>query len=64
MVRVPVTVEPELEGHVLLSFQAPEPGAYVFIYTSGPDKGKVAKIISVEKSGTVSAEVPTRVQKD
>src|SRR3954470_10803360 len=64
VVRVPVTVAPELEGHVLLSFEAPQSGTYAFIYTSGPDKGKVAKIVDVEKPGKVETEVPTRAQAD
>ncbi|MFL6588694.1 MAG: hypothetical protein ACJ8M4_00830 [Chthoniobacterales bacterium] len=64
VVRVPLTVAPELEGHVLLSFEAPEPGAYAFIYMSGPDKGKLAKVVEVEKPGKVEAEVPVRAQKN
>ena len=63
VVRVPVTVAPELEGHVLLSFEAPEKGAYAFIYTSGPYKGKLAKVVEVEKPGKVEAEVPTQPKK-
>jgi hypothetical protein len=64
VVQIPFRSQPEVNGTVLLTFQAPESGTYVFIYTSGPDKGKVAKIISVEKPGPVTTEVRTRAQKD
>ena len=64
VVQIPFRSQPEVNGTVLLTFQAPESGTYVFIYTSGPDKGKVAKIIGVEKPGPVTTEVRTRAQKD
>jgi hypothetical protein len=62
-VQIPFRSQPEKNGTVVLTFQAPESGTYVFIYTNGPDKGKVAKIIDVE-AGPVTTEVKTRAQKD
>ncbi len=62
-VQIPFRSQPEVNGTVVLTFQAPESGTYVFIYTNGPDKGKVAKIINVE-AGPVTTEVRTRAQKD
>ena len=61
--EIPFRSQPEAHGAVVLTFQAPESGTYVFIYTNGPDKGKVAKIIKVAEAGPVTAEVPTRAQK-
>jgi hypothetical protein len=63
-VQIPFRSQPEVDGKVVLTFQAPESGTYVFIYTNGPDKGKAAKIIKVAEAGPVTAEVPTRAQKD
>jgi hypothetical protein len=62
-VQIPFRSLPEKDGVVVLTFQAPESGTYVFIYTNGPDKGKVAKIVEVE-AGPVTTEVKTRAQKD
>ncbi|MFZ1218088.1 MAG: hypothetical protein WAO00_02290 [Chthoniobacterales bacterium] len=64
VVQVPFRSLPEANGTVVLTFQAPESGTCVFIYTNGPDKGKVAKIISVSAAGPVTTEVKTRAQKD
>lgn len=63
VVEIPFRSLPEHNGMVVLTFNAPESGTYAFIFTSGPDKGKVAKIIDVE-AGPVTTEVPTRAQKD
>ena len=63
IVEIPFRSLPEHDGKVILTFNAPEAGTYVFIYTNGPDKGKVAKIIDVE-AGPVTTEVKTRAQKD
>jgi hypothetical protein len=62
-VQIPFRSQPEKDGKVVLTFQAPESGTYVFIYTNGPDKGKVAKIVEVE-AGPVTTEVKTRAQRD
>ena len=63
VVEIPFRSLPEKDGMVVLTFNAPESGYYAFIFTSGPDKGKVAKVIEVE-AGPVTLEVPTRAQKD
>ena len=61
-VQMPFRSMPEQDGKVVLTFNAPESGTYAFIFTSGPDKGKAAKIIDV-KEGPVTVEVPTHAQK-
>lgn len=63
IVEIPFRSRPEQDGKVILTFNAPEARTYVFIYTNGPDKGKVAKIVAVE-AGPVTTEVNTRAQKD
>src|SRR3954470_22325033 len=63
VVEIPFRSLPEKDGVVVLTFNAPESGYYAFIYTNGPDKGKVAKIVDVE-AGPVTTEVKTRAQKD
>lgn len=64
VVEIPFRSLPEANGVVVLTFNAPESGTYAFIYTNGPDKGKVAKIIDVAQAGPVTTEVKTRAQKD
>ena len=64
VVEIPFRSLPEANGTVVLTFNAPESGTYVFIYTNGPDKGKVAKIIDVAQAVPVTTEVKTRAQKD
>lgn len=63
VVQVPFRSLPEKDGVVVLTFNAPESGTYAFIYTNGPDKGKVAKVIDVE-AGPVTTEVKTRAQQE
>lgn len=63
VVEIPFRSLPEHNGIVVLTFNAPESGYYAFIYTNGPDKGKVAKTIDVD-AGPVTTEVRTRAQKD
>lgn len=63
-IQIPFRSLPEANGTVVLTFNAPESGTYVFVYTNGPDKGKVAKIIDVAQEGPVTTEVKTRAQKD
>src|SRR5881394_2135451 len=63
VVEIPFRSQPEKNGAVVLTFQAPESGTYAFIYTSGPDKGKLAKVIDVAQAGPVTTDVPTRAQK-
>lgn len=62
-VQIPFRSLPEKDGKVVLTFNAPESGTYAFIYTNGPDKGKVAKIVDVAHEGPVTAEVKMRAQK-
>lgn len=62
MVQVAFRSQPEKNGKVVLTFNAPESGYYAFVFTSGPDKGKVAKVITVQE-GPVTVEVPTRAKK-
>ena len=62
VVEIPFRSLPEANGVVVLTFQAPESGTYAFIYTNGPDKGKVAKIIDVAQAGPVTTEVKIRAQ--
>ena len=64
VVEIPFRTMPEKNGAVVLTFNAPEAGYYAFIYTNGPDKGKVAKVIDVAEAGPVTTEVNTRAQKD
>jgi hypothetical protein len=61
-IQIPFRSLPEKDGKVVLTFNAPESGTYAFIFTSGPDKGKPAKIIDVNE-GPVTVEVPTHAQK-
>ena len=62
-VQIPFRSQPEKDGIVVLTFNAPESGTYAFIYTNGPDKGKVAKVVDVQ-AGPVTTEVRTRAQED
>jgi hypothetical protein len=64
VVQIPFRSLPEKDGKVVLTFNAPEPGTYVFVYTNGPDKGKPAKVVEVNKPGPVTTEVKTRAQED
>ena len=60
LVNVQVTVKADTAGTAIVSFQAPEAGTYVLTYTSGPDRGKTAKAIKVEKPGPVTAKITNR----
>ena len=63
VVQVPFRSLPEKDGIVVLTFNAPESGTYVFVYTNGPDKGKAAKVVDARRPGPVTTEVKTRAQK-
>ena len=56
LVKVQVAVKAEANGSFVASFQAPEEGTYVLVYTSGPNKGKTATRINVSKAGPVTAK--------
>ena len=56
LVNVQVAVKAEANGSFVASFQAPEEGTYVLVYTSGPNKGKTATRINVSKPGPVTAK--------
>ena len=60
LVNVKVTVKADTAGTAIVSFQALEAGTYVLTYTSGPDRGKTAKAIKVEKPGPVTAKITNR----
>ena len=60
LVKVQVAVKAEADGTAVVSFQAPGPGTYFLIYTSGPARSKVATIVKVEKAGPVTTKVKSR----
>jgi hypothetical protein len=62
LVNVHLAMKTEADGTVVVSFQAPESGTYFLSYTSGPDKGKVATAVRVEKAGPVTARIKGRPQ--
>jgi hypothetical protein len=51
------TVKAEADGSVGATFQAPEAGTYALVYTSGPNTGKTATTIKVEKAGPVTTKI-------
>jgi hypothetical protein len=57
LVKVQVTVKAQADGSLVASFQAPEEGTYVLVYTSGPNRGKTATRINVNKPGPVTAKI-------
>ena len=59
LVKVQVAVKTEADGSLVASFQAPEEGTYVLVYTSGPNRGKTATRINVSKPGPVTAKIRT-----
>jgi hypothetical protein len=60
LVNVQVAVKAQTDGTAIVSFQAPESGTYVLSYTSGPDKGRVATAVRVEKAGPVTTKIKNR----
>ncbi|MEN3368273.1 MAG: hypothetical protein V7609_416 [Verrucomicrobiota bacterium] len=60
LVNVQLAVKTETDGTVVVSFHAPEAGTYSLRYTSGPDKGKVATALRVEKAGPVTTKIKSR----
>jgi hypothetical protein len=57
VVHVQVSVKPEADGSMTVSFQAPGEGTYVLVYTSGPNLGKTAARINVSKPGPVTTKI-------
>jgi hypothetical protein len=60
LVNVRLAVKTETDGTAVVSFDAPEAGTYSLRYTSGPDKGKVATVLRVEKAGPVTTKIKGR----
>ena len=60
LMKVEVAVKAQADGSFLASFQAPEEGTYILVYTSGPDRGKTATRINVSKPGPVTTKVKAR----
>jgi hypothetical protein len=57
LVNVEVAVQTEADGSLLASFQAPDAGTYVLIYTNGRSEDKVAIRINVWRPGPVTAKI-------
>jgi hypothetical protein len=57
LVNVEVAVRAEADGSLLASFQAPDAGTYILVYTSGRDTGKTATRINVNRPGPVTAKI-------
>ena len=57
LIRGEVGVKTEADGTLVVSFKAQEPGTYVLVYTSGPNRGKTATSINVEKAGPVTTKI-------
>jgi len=52
-----VAVKTEADGSLVVSFQAPEEGTYILVYTSGPNIGKTATRLNVAKPGPVTTKI-------
>ncbi|HEX8897816.1 MAG TPA: hypothetical protein VF751_03895 [Chthoniobacterales bacterium] len=57
VLNVHPTVKTEADGTMVVSFQAPEEGTYVLVYTTGRNKGKTATRINVGKPGPVTTKI-------
>lgn len=57
LVNVEVAVKAEADGSLLASFQAPDAGTYILVYTSGRYTGKTATRINVSRPGPVTAKI-------
>ena len=60
LVRVQLTTKVAADGSILATFNAPESGSYVLFFTSGPETGKVAMTVKVQKRGPVTAKLRPR----
>jgi hypothetical protein len=57
LVNLQVALKTEADGSLMVSFQAPEEGTYVLVYTSGPNIGKTATRLNVAKPGPVTTKI-------
>ena len=57
LVNVEVAVRAEADGSLLASFQAPDAGTYILVYTSGRHTGKTATRVNVNKPGPVTTKI-------
>jgi hypothetical protein len=60
LVRVQLTTKVAADGSILATFNAPGAGSYVLFFTSGPETGKIAMTVRVERSGPVTAKIRPR----
>jgi hypothetical protein len=60
LVRVQVTTKVAADGSVLATFHAPKAGSYGLYFTSGPETGKIAMTVRVEKAGPITAKLRPR----
>jgi hypothetical protein len=57
---VQLTTKLAPDGSTLATFNAPEAGSYVLLFTSGRETGKVAMTVRVAKPGPVTAKLRPR----
>jgi hypothetical protein len=60
LVRVQLTTKVAADGSILATFNAPMEGRYVLIFTTGPETGKVAMTVRVQKAGPITAKLRPR----
>jgi hypothetical protein len=60
LVRVQLTTKVAADGSILATFNAPAAGSYSLFFTSGPETGKIAMTVRVQKSGPVTAKLRPR----
>src|SRR5687768_17421520 len=60
LVRVQLTTKVAADGSILATFNAPNAGSYVLFFTSGPETGKAAMTVRVQKAGPVTAKIRSR----
>ena len=58
--NVQLTTKVAADGSILATFHAPEAGSYVLFFTRGPETGKIAMTVKVQKSGPVTAKLRPR----
>ena len=57
LINVEVGVKADADGSLLASFQAPDAGTYILVYTSGPKRDKAAARVNVYKPGPVTTKI-------